>query len=370
MKNQLNTLRELVSTFSYNIDEYKSSRYDEENTKIDFIDKFFKLLGWDVYNDSGYSEDFRDVLREDKVIIEGRPKSPDYAFKQGNDRLFFVEAKKPSVNIKDGIEPAFQVRRYAYTAGLPLSILTDFEEFAVYDTRVKPNHKDKAGTARIFYCNFKEYEKNWDFINGTFSKQAVMKGALKKYTEDSGKKKGTQPVDKELLKQIEEWRSHLAESIALKNKELNVWSLNEAVQKIIDRIIFLRIAEDRNTEIYGFLQKLAEKNNIYKKLVKYFSTSNTKYNSGLFAVINWLDKLNVDDKVLGEIISDLYYPNPYEFSVLPIEILGQIYEQFLGKTITFPIPTTPLTTPLTTPFRVWITEMRIVKNTVIQNSII
>ena len=96
MENQLESLRRLVDTFKYNIETYKSSRYDEENTKIDFIDKFFKILGWDVYNESGYSEDFRDVLREDKVVIEGRPKSPDYAYKHGNERLFFVEAKKPS----------------------------------------------------------------------------------------------------------------------------------------------------------------------------------------------------------------------------------------------------------------------------------
>ncbi len=335
MKNKIESLKQLVDTFRTNIEIYKSSRYDEENTKIDFIDKFFEILGWDLYNKQGFSEDFREVVREDKIVIEGRPKSPDYAFKIGNQRQFFVEAKKPAVNIKDGIEPAFQVRRYAYTAGLPISILTDFEEFAVYDTRVKPHQKDKAVTARIFYCTYEDYEKNFDFIYDTFSKEAVLKGKLKKYVDSGKKKKGTQPVDKELLKLIETWRTDLATNIALKNKDLDIYILNEAVQKIIDRIIFLRIAEDRNTEIYGSLKTIAEKDDIFSLLVKYFTVSNKKYNSGLFAPVQWIDSLQVEDKILKRIINDLYYPNPYEFSVLPIEILGQIYEQFLGKTIRF-----------------------------------
>ena len=38
--------------------------------------------------------------------------------------------------------------------------------------------------------------------------------------------------------------------------------------------------------------------------------------------------------VLKDIFKDLYYPDsPYEFSVLPADILGHIYEQFLGKVI-------------------------------------
>jgi hypothetical protein len=51
----------------------------------------------------------------------------------GGKRLFFVEAIKPSVSVKDEIQPAYQVRRYGWSAKLPISIITDFEEFSVYD---------------------------------------------------------------------------------------------------------------------------------------------------------------------------------------------------------------------------------------------
>ena len=115
---QLAHLHSLVSQFSANIDQYKSSHYDESNTRTDFIDKFFTLLDWDVTNNQGWSETYRDVVREDKVKIDNSQKAPDYSFRVGGARKFFVEAKKPSVNIKEASDPAYQVRRYAYTAKL------------------------------------------------------------------------------------------------------------------------------------------------------------------------------------------------------------------------------------------------------------
>jgi hypothetical protein len=67
-----------------------------------------------------------------------------------------------------------------------------------------------------------------------------------------------------------------------------------------------------------------------------FTKANVKYNSGLFAYEEWIEQVKIEDKVLSNIIVNLYYPEcPYEFSVLPIEILGSIYERFLGKTIHF-----------------------------------
>ena len=108
-----------------------------------------QVLGWDIDNEQGYAEAYKDVIHEDAIKIGGRHPRPDYCFRIGGARKFFLEAKKPSVDIKNDASPAFQLRRYAWTSKLPLSILTDFEEFAVYDCRVKPDQKDKASVARI-----------------------------------------------------------------------------------------------------------------------------------------------------------------------------------------------------------------------------
>jgi type I restriction-modification system DNA methylase subunit len=120
--------------------------------------------------------------------------------------------------------------------------------------------------------------------------------------------------------------------------------LNFAVGKTIDRLVFLRICEDRGIEPYGRLQDLANAPNIYRRLAELFQRADERYNSGLFHFNAERDRpeapdeltlgLSIDDKPLKEIIRNLYYPDsPYEFSVLPAEILGQVYEQFLGKVI-------------------------------------
>jgi len=343
-------LQGLKDKFEENLKQYHSELYDEANTRVDFIDKLFEFLDWDVRNDNGYAEQYREVVREDKVRIQGVQKAPDYSFRLAGVRKFFVEAKKPAVRVKTASEPAFQVRRYGYSAKLPLSILTNFEEFAVYDTRIKPEKTDDASVARIFYCTYQDYINNFDFLYNTFSKEAILKGRLDAFVEENKNKKGTSEVDKELLKTLESWREDLAKNIALNNPKISLHELNLAVQKIVDRIIFLRIAEDKGIEEYEALKqaiqknknvpfatsKIEQKSSIYKALIQLFEKANTKYNSGLFATLPFLDELTIDDKVFINIIEGLYYPDcPYEFSILPVEILGSIYEQFLGKTIRF-----------------------------------
>jgi len=255
----------------------------------------------------------------------------------GGKRLFFVEAKKPSVAVKDEIQPAYQVRRYGWSAKLPVSIITDFEEFSVYDCTKKPNPTDKASVARIKYLTFKDYLKEFDFLWDTFSKERVLKGSFDKFIEGNLHKKGTATVDKEFLQSLDSWRTYLATSIAINNKHLDEDEINFAVQQTIDRIIFLRIAEDRSVEPYGALKDTVKSGNFYQNLFHLFQQADDKYNSGLFDFRK--DKiskaLTIDNKVVKTIVNELYYPeSPYEFSVLSVEILGSAYEQFLGKTIT------------------------------------
>lgn len=332
----------LIESFERKFAEVKDQSYKEASLRKEFIDPFFRELGWDIENEQGHAEAYKDVIHEDAIKVEGTTKAPDYSFRIGGQRKFFLEAKKPSVNLKDDLAPAYQVRRYAWNAGLPISILTDFEEFAIYDTTVRPNSKDKASIARIFYCTFREYAEHWDYIVSIFSKDAILKGSFDKFTKDSKKKKGTTAVDKEFLKEMEKWRTDLAKNIALRNS-LDIHGLNYAVQATIDRILFLRICEDRQIEEYGRLQKISEKENIYKQLTQVFEQADEKYNSGLFhfrkekGASSTPDEislsLSIDDRILKEIISALYYPAPWVFSVISADILGNVYEQFLGKVI-------------------------------------
>src|SRR6266705_3006498 len=156
------TVLELIERFERNRSAYKSEQYNEARLRIEFLNPFFEALGWDVNNRQGYAEAYKDVIYEDAIKIGGATKAPDYCFRIGGTRKFFVEAKKPAVNLKDASDPAFQLRRYAWSAKLPLSILTDFEELAIYDCRVEPKVSDKASVARVLYLDFREYVSRWD----------------------------------------------------------------------------------------------------------------------------------------------------------------------------------------------------------------
>jgi predicted type IV restriction endonuclease len=337
-------IRLLVERFEQHRAAYLAGTYNEAQLRLEFLDPFFAALGWDVYNRQGYAEAYKDVIHEDAIRVSGAVKAPDYAFRIGGTRKFFVEAKKPAVNIKEQVQPAFQLRRYAWSARLPLSILTDFEEFAVYDCRSKPDQSDKASTGRIWMLTYRDYLEKWEQIAATFSRDAVLRGAFDQYAESSKAKHGTAEVDQAFLAEIEGWRDLLARNLALRNPALSSRELNYAVQMTIDRIVFLRICEDRGIEFYGGLQALTNGKEVYPRLLEIFRKADERYNSGLFhfhdekgqtgAPDRLTPGLGIDDKTLKEIIAGLYYPaSPYEFSVLPADILGQVYEQFLGKVI-------------------------------------
>jgi predicted type IV restriction endonuclease len=335
---------QLVERFEQQLDTYRSGAYNETQLRREFLDPFFRALGWDVDNTQGFAEAYKEVIHEDAVKIGGSTKAPDYSFRVGGRRMFFLEAKKPQVVIKDDPGPAYQLRRYAWSAGLPLSVLSDFEEFAVYDCRAKPAPGDKTSKGRLLYLTFRDYAERWDEIAGVFSKDAIQKGAFDKYAQSAKGKRGTATVDAEFLAQIEAWRDLLAKNIALRNPGIEARDLNFAVQATIDRIVFLRICEDRGIEPLNRLQGLTNGAGIYKRMTQAFRAADDRYNSGLFHFRTEKSRpgspdeftlgLAIDDKSIKEIINGLYYPeSPFEFSVLPADILGQVYERFLGKVI-------------------------------------
>jgi type I restriction-modification system DNA methylase subunit len=234
---------------------------------------------------------------------------------------------------------------------VPVCLLTNFAEFAVYDTRYCLKQNDNASTARIFYCKYNELDKpnphypevenNWDYLYRLFSQSGIRKGLSSHLIKSN--KKGTQEVDDMFLCDMESWREKLALNITKENPNINERDLNFVVQKTIDRIIFLRICEDRGIEPHETLKSIASKDDVYPALLTYFLKAAPRYDSGLFHFRNekYIEeapdtiskKIIIGNKVLKDIIKSLYAPAPYNFSLFPAEILGSIYERFLGKVI-------------------------------------
>ena len=146
---------DLVSRFRQDFDYYKSERYNETLLRSDFLDPLFELLGWDIKNVQGKSTNEREVLLEEplKANAHTNTKKPDYTFRLFSERKFFLEAKKPHVKIDVEDSPARQVRRYGYTAGLNISVLSNFEYLYIYDTTIPVSGDDsrKKGLVKSYH---------------------------------------------------------------------------------------------------------------------------------------------------------------------------------------------------------------------------
>ncbi|MHB1552117.1 MAG: Eco57I restriction-modification methylase domain-containing protein, partial [Vulcanimicrobiaceae bacterium] len=188
-----------------------------------------------------------------------------------------------------------------------------------------------------------ELPDRWGELSSIFSKDAVLKGSFDKYAESNKTKRGTLEFDARFLREIESWRTMLAETVAKHNRRLSVAEVNFVVQQTVDRIVFLRICEDRGIELYGRLKPLQEGRDVYARLKLLYADADNKYNSGLFHFRKEQGRrppdsltlgVDIDDRTLRHIFRQLYYPeSSYAFSVVSSDILGQVYEQFLGKVI-------------------------------------
>jgi type I restriction-modification system DNA methylase subunit len=329
---------DLVEHFASQIEALKKKQKEAE-TRIMYINPLFDALGWDIDNTKlRLPVSYKDVIHEDELKIGGKTKAPDYCFTNYGKRTFFLEAKKPSVLIKTDTDPSYQLRRYGWSAKLPISILTDFEEFAMYDCTKQPKENDATTVGRLKYITYDQYLKEFDWIWDLFSKEQVVKGSLEQFAKAD--KKGTQSVDYAFLQSLDEWRNLLATNIAIRNKQLDEDEINYIVQMNINRIVFLRNCEDRGAEAYGKLKdclvNAKDEGAYFSNMYRLFGEADRKYNSGLFDFSK--DTLSksvvIDNKVISTIVSELYYPkSPYEFSVIGAEILGTAYERFLGKVI-------------------------------------
>lgn len=328
---------ELVQTYSNNYLQFQRATYNETQVRVDFVNRFFKLLGWDVDNERGLPQHLREVTHEATVVVEEdgvhRSKKPDYSFKVGTEVLYFLETKKPAVNLTIDAAPAFQLRRYGWSGNLKVSVLTNFTDLYIYDCSVRPREGDDIGVAMIAHYHFDEYVERFEEIYNMLSKEAVLTGQFERHFGNIQGALRREPFDQYFLDQIRAWRMMLGEDILCNNPNVDAETLNIFVQRVLNRTIFLRICEDRCFENYESLKAITT----YQDLRTMFAAADQKYDSGLFELLEE-DRLTVSDSVIIEIFQSLYYPNnSYEFGVIdpyimvvsqrPSEVSDTIFSQ-------------------------------------------
>lgn len=323
-------LTELVELFKNDYKTFKDSKYNETQLRNDFVDSLLMSFGWDVDNDAGKNQFLRDVIQEESINVddEKAKKNPDYTLRVQGLRKLFVEAKKPHVDITKSAKAAFQIRRYGWNANLGISILTNFEHLIIYDCRHKPSTKEDERVARIQVFEFTDYSKAFDELYDLISFETASTGRLDDLF--SLYERVGETFDDYFLAQIESWRERLSTSAVQLNEQLGSEDINFLIQRLLNRIVFLRICEDRTIEKHETLKKIRN----YAELKALFQQSDKKYNSGLFDFIedNLSLNIEIDADVLISIFNELYYPlSPYDFSVVDPIILSQIYEKYLGS---------------------------------------
>ncbi len=331
-------LESLIRKFDADRDHYLSKQYSEAQARVDFITPFFKALGWDVENEAGLPHHDREVFVEKgEAETEGRP---DYNFRLGGQTKFFVEAKAPSEPL-DASKHILQAKGYAWnTKQVFFVILTDFEEFRFYDASLKPDERKPDEGRLLPPLRYTEYLKNIETL-WRFSKQNVTAGSLDAMLpRDRRTQRLRIPPDESFLEDMTGWREELAKNIYRNNAGLTARQLNEVVQRLLDRIVFIRIAEDRNIirkyqlrEAKEYWEARGGKFHIFEWLNDLFHRINEDFNGEIFKP-HLSEEIKIDSEVLAKIIERLYPPkSPYRFDVIGVELLGSIYERYLGKTI-------------------------------------
>lgn len=328
-----NTIHALVEKYESNRNFYRTLNFNETQVRNEFLDPLFEVLGWDIRNMSGKKTNEREVLLEESLKADAatHSKKPDYTFRLFGERKFFLEAKKPCVDISTDDNPAKQVRRYGYTANLKISVLSNFEDLYIYDTSYKVEDGDTLVKARIKAYHYTDYENVAEELLELVGKESVYTGHFEEVWDDIELNVVHQSVDSLFLEQINQWRLMLGQQILSCDPDLEIDYLGDIVQSYINKILFLRVCEDRNIETYQRLLTIVDHNS-HKELVAKFKEADNKYNSGLFEELISEDVIGNISSSFWMIIRQLYFPeSPYSFTVLSSDILGRIYEIFLAE---------------------------------------
>ncbi len=351
-----NAVEKLVNDFKANERHYLAADYSESQARLDFIDKLFISLGWDVNHDHQKNPYEQEVKIERRVRDKETQKRADYAFflaPNYRDPKFYVEAKKPSRSLSNPYD-YFQAIRYGWNAGTPLVVLTDFEEFHILDSRFKPDIR-YTKERKVLSFHYTEYTDKEKFakLYYLFSREAVGDGSIDKFAETMPKPRGKavqkglfpgsyQSIDESFLEELDDIRNTLARSFKKKNPALTSEELTEATQRTIDRLVFIRFLEDMLIEGEHHISTYGNKGTAWGDFIADCRSLNAKYNGIVFKE-HFIDHLPPskggsaiapDDKDFAEICEDLSHVNsPYNFNSIPIHILGSIYERFLGKVV-------------------------------------
>lgn len=315
----------LVEKYNKALTASNLTKYSEEETKKDFILPLFEALGWGVF-------DKNEVSAEESQLSGGRV---DYGFYLNDRIMFYLEAKALKAELHKE-EFANQAIRYSWNKGATWAVLTDFESLILFNAEIIDR---SLNDKRFFEIPYTQYLVRFDQL-WLLSKDAFEKNLLDKEAEKFGKKLQKISVGAKLSKDLDECREILTHELSLMNNSISKDQIDEGVQKLLDRLIFIRVVEDKGIEpntlkpLIRDWDNRKDKNNItlYQSMIKKFREFDEIYNSNLFSkhpFEDWQDFSGTTKKIINILYGhEGYYE--YDFKAIPADVLGSVYENYLG----------------------------------------
>ena len=317
-------IKDLILKYEEVLASGRAKKYNEEETKKDFILPLFEALGWNT-------TDKREVSAEESQS-GGRV---DYGFYLNDRAKFYLEAKSLPTDLNRE-EFANQAIRYSWNKGVTWAILTDFESIKVFNAQDVSKYLSDKLFFEIPYIKYLErFDQLW-----LLSREAFLTDLIDKEAERVGKKILNVSVSATLYKDLNECRNILTQNLSKWNEKVDKNLIDEGVQKILDRLIFLRVAEDRGLEPETLRPLIREWKNrsdqakvpLYKSMVNKFREFDEIYNSNLFSphpFEEWDEYSGATEKVVDILYGKKGYYE-YDFKVMPADVLGTVYENYLG----------------------------------------
>jgi len=214
---------------------------NEDATRLGLILPMFRALGWDI-------ENVNEVSPEEKVSRGW----VDFSFRIGNVPRYFLETKRASEDLND---PRWvkQAIDYSWTKSVTWALLSDFEGLRVFNAEWKEENP--------FRAQFIEF--NVDTYLGDFnrlwwlSRAETAERRLDAEAEKVGKKEKRLPVSQILFDDLKTWRGKLSKDLTGFNL-ISMAEADTAVLRMLNRLIFIRTAEDRDVESPRLLALIRE----------------------------------------------------------------------------------------------------------------
>lgn len=328
----------------------------EAQIENNFIRPLFRYLNWNTEN-----EGLSHAHYEFKVQVTNKKGlRPDYILNLDGRDVLVMDAKQVKYSMKDP-RWLYQVYSYAYSTQnskpsekMDFAVLTDFQEFIVLDCTLFAAKPEAVNNFRVLDWTYNDYVEKFDELWELLERNNVLNdskerknGLWSRYLSPQKVKANRISPDKAFLAEMDDektgWRVLLAKDMKKRNPSADGELITAAVQLLIDRLIFIKALSDREVD-KDYLSELAtvvEKSGLadndtdwFKACKTIFDELNNFYNGSIFQERRELENITVSNKVVRSVITDLQPENsPYNFAVLPVEILGTIYERFLGRVV-------------------------------------